>query len=222
MAQDGAFRGAGSAVVHQLRPSVQSPQRCGAHLIRGGVSSALHGDAIAGAESVQQEIAVRVDQLVSQSFGYLELPTIDLGSGRRRPDGSDVAEDAADLRKDLLASACVGRSRNRLIAGWRLGGANEVDKSVQVRETVAVTFVFRIGQSLVLSDGLAQGSVLGREIPVGDSLLIRVGVGGKRNYAGVLALPAKAAHPEYVACLHNGHHNRHARDTRARFFRLAP
>jgi len=133
MAQDGTFRGAGSAVVHQLRPSVQSPQRCGAHLIRGGVSSALHGNAIAGAESVQQEIAVRVDQLVSQSFGYLELPTIDLGSGRRSPDGSDVALAAADLRKDLLAGACAV-----ILAG--LLGFNRVEWAILVI-TIALVLV---------------------------------------------------------------------------------
>src|ERR1700722_4417648 len=101
---------------------------------------------------MQQEIAVRMDNFVPQNFGHLKLATVDLCSSRRSLDGSDMAEAAADSLKDLLTRSGVSRSRKFLIARRSLGGAYEVDKPVEMRETVAVTFVFGISQGLVLGN----------------------------------------------------------------------
>lgn len=55
--------------MHQLCSCPESPQRHGAQLV-GGIFAAVLHNAVAGSDIVQQVVAERVDDLVSESFRH--------------------------------------------------------------------------------------------------------------------------------------------------------
>ena len=71
MSLDGVAQRQGSQVVHVSGPHPQVPKSGGSQLVRRILRPCLH-DAIAGADVMQQEVAVGMDDLVSQCRGHEE------------------------------------------------------------------------------------------------------------------------------------------------------
>ena len=106
MAQDGLLASRGCAVVHQAIASSQSPQGNGSHFVHGVGGTVLH-DTIARSDVMQQEIAIGVNDLAAQSSRDGERSAVDLRTGWRSGDGSDMASGATDLGEDLLSGLRV-------------------------------------------------------------------------------------------------------------------
>lgn len=76
--------------MHVSRMHSQPPERHSAHFVSRVLGRVLD-DAVAGSDFMQEEIPVGMDDLVAQSIGYGESPSIDHGSRRSRDDGADMA-----------------------------------------------------------------------------------------------------------------------------------
>src|SRR5262249_5913569 len=100
--QDRVVAGKLLAVVHQAVMRTYSPQRRSAHHI-GCALSAVLDDAIAGSDIVQQEIAVRMDDLAAQLGRHGEGAAIDDGACRSGCDRGYVADVATDRTEELRA-----------------------------------------------------------------------------------------------------------------------
>ena len=103
---NGVEKGDGAAVMQQLRARADSPKRRRAHFLSGFLATRLH-DVIASADVVQQEVAIRMDNLIAQRSGHGEGACSDRGSrwccGYRR----DMANVAADVVKQICARDTV-------------------------------------------------------------------------------------------------------------------
>ena len=187
MPQDGIVAGERATVVEQAVARADSPQRRRAHFV-GTSLSAILDDAVSGAHIVQQEVTVRMDDLISQCRGYGERSAIDDRAGRSGHDPRDVADVAADLAEELLTGLRSRRGRQSSVARRRFASTHEASKRVDV-----VVRVFRISNGIERSHGISHGSTFLREQAVGDALFVQVGVGSERQQAGVLVLPAEAS-----------------------------
>ena len=87
---DGVSQGQGFKIVHVPRVRSQAPERHGAQLVSCVLRRILH-DAVAGSDVMQQEIAVRMNDLVAQSIGDSENSAIDNRSGGSGDNGADMA-----------------------------------------------------------------------------------------------------------------------------------
>src|SRR5262245_50013395 len=125
MPGDRILQGESQPVVHQAVAGAQSPQRRSADLSGGPRIAWIrkYRYAITGADVMQQEVAVRVDQLVAERYRHGVGATIDDGAGARGPDARYVAARTADGAEQLLAGQHVAGNR---AARRRLGGAHEV------------------------------------------------------------------------------------------------
>src|SRR5206468_7300820 len=102
-----SVEGQRGAVVHVAIVRPHAPQRLGAQLVaRRG--SAVLDDAVAGADVVQQEVAVRVDDLVAERRGNRQRAPVDAGAHRRGRDRRDVTDGAADRVEQVGASDRAG------------------------------------------------------------------------------------------------------------------
>src|SRR5438874_10416106 len=96
--------------MHKARPSAQTPKWSRAELVRSILRPGLD-DAVAGPDVVQQKITVRMDVRVAQRRGHGESLAIDHGTRRRRRDGMDMTEIAADPLEQTMACLSTGSSR---------------------------------------------------------------------------------------------------------------
>ena len=92
-----------SPVVHQAVMRAHSPQWRSAHHVGCALSAVLY-DTIACSDVVQQEIAVRMDDLVAERRRYSECALID---DRARRSGSDRGY-VADVATDRIEELCAG------------------------------------------------------------------------------------------------------------------
>ena len=128
-----------------------------------------------------------MDDLAAHCCGHGKGSAVDDCSGRSGGDGAYVADVAADCVKQACASLRIGSGRQRGITRRGLGGAHETGKVVNVRQTVGVIMVFRIGYRV------AQGGAFRWLQAAGHTLLVYVGIGRERQQAGLLVLPAEPA-----------------------------
>src|SRR5262249_59785064 len=128
-----------------------------------------------------------VDGLAAERRRYSEGAPVNHSSSRSGGDRRNMADGAADLVKEVGAGLGVGSGRQRGVTRRRLGGAHKAGKVVDILQPVGTGRVFGVGCSL------AHVGVVGGIEPVGDALLVQVGVTGERQKAGLLVLPAKPA-----------------------------
>ena len=142
--------------MHQPIARAQTPQWRRAYLIRSGrqIRCWRDRDAVTGADVVQQKVAVRVDDLVSESGRNDELATVDWRIRRRGYQCRCVTDVAAAVVEYLLAGA--NRDGDRT-SRWRLGGANEVCKGDDIEAVI-----LRIVDMVVGGYRAAAGRVLRR------------------------------------------------------------
>src|ERR1700747_2682234 len=88
--------------MHVPRVHAESPQRHGTQFV-GGILRWILDDAVAGLDVVEQEVAVRMDDLISQGLWDSECSAVDDRSGRGGDDGADMAGGAADPPEQRLA-----------------------------------------------------------------------------------------------------------------------
>src|SRR5262245_27344921 len=109
MTLDGLLFGHRQAIVHQAVARSERPQRSRSHLICCGRIFRQWQDryAVAGSDIVQQEIAIRMNDLVTERLWNGELAAIDFRSCPRRGDRGRVADRAADFVKQCFARGNV-------------------------------------------------------------------------------------------------------------------
>src|ERR1700751_1106695 len=110
----------------------ESPERAGTQFVRGVRRAALD-DAVAGPHVMQQEIAERMNDFVSQSLWVSESPAIHHRSGRRCSNGFNVAEGALNSREEVPTLLGIGGFRQNSVTRWDLSATNELSKMVDVR-----------------------------------------------------------------------------------------
>lgn len=162
-----------------------SPERRRAQFLRGGRAAVLD-DSISCADVVEEEVAIGVDDFIAEGVGNDERAAVDDRACGRGNDGGDVASVAADLLEDRgpgQGVRCVDEIR---VACGRFGGAHESGEVVDVGHAVGVRMIFRI------LSRFAKGGYVLRVEAAGDAHFVQIGVGGKREQAGVLIFPAEA------------------------------
>src|SRR5262245_60053987 len=117
MAQDRVLFGKRQTIVHQSVASSKRPQRGGSYLIggRGIFGKGLNGYAVARPDVVQQKIAERMDDLVTERGRHCEYASVDLRPRRRRGDRRRMANSAANFVKQDFSRHYVWRYRT----SWR-------------------------------------------------------------------------------------------------------
>ena len=95
VAVDGAFEREGFEVVHVARMRAEAPERDGAQFV-SGVLRGILDDAVAGADVVEEEVAVGMDDPVAERVRHGERSAIDDHAGASSDDGADMASGAAD------------------------------------------------------------------------------------------------------------------------------
>ena len=96
VALDGVVESGSTPVVQQLRAGANAPKRRRAHFLSRFLASGLH-DAVTGADVVEEEVAVRMDDLIAKRIGHDERSRGHCGARRRRGDRGNVAKVAADV-----------------------------------------------------------------------------------------------------------------------------
>src|SRR5262245_60341555 len=127
MTQDCVVAGEGQSVMHQPRLETQSPEWRGAQLVRRCLSAVLH-NSISRTHVMQQEVAVRMDDLVAQGGGHGELPLVNHGPYRSRGNCGYVADSAADGAEQLSADLSICSGCLRGIARNDFGPTHEAGK----------------------------------------------------------------------------------------------
>jgi len=115
-------------------PHTQAPKRRRAEFVRGILRPGLD-DAVAGLDVMQQKIAVGMDDLVAERRRHGENAAIDQRARRRRRDGLDMADIAADPLEQRLAGLGIRPRRQVSVARWRLRTADELSEVVDIGQT---------------------------------------------------------------------------------------
>src|SRR5882762_8500308 len=112
---------------------VKRPDRFRGHCI---VLDDGNGDAIPGANIVEQEVAVRMKSLFSQSIGNRELASIYFGPGLGGCKGAEVAGSASDAGKKLRAAFRRFGCRQSLVPRRHFRSAHETGKAIDIFQAV--------------------------------------------------------------------------------------
>src|SRR5216684_3984244 len=217
VAEDGVEKSDGSAVVHETRMQADAPKRGGADFVCGVVEFGDgevspgdlvhvlaivlghgHDDAVAGADIVEQEVAVGMKLLFPERRWDGESAAVDSCAGRSGGERLDVTNIAADPIKKFSAQSRFGSLRNVGVAPGRFAGAHEARETIDVREAVGTRRVVGLG------GGIAKiGDFVGLET-IGNAHFIKIGITGKRQQAGVLVFPAETADAGLTRCFQDG------------------
>src|SRR4029077_12170206 len=103
----------------------ESPQRHGAQFV-GGILRWILNDAVAGSNVVEQEIAVRMNNLVPQRLRHGERSPIDHRPRSSGNDGTDMAGGTADALKQILPRLGSRGCREGRVARRNLCAADEL------------------------------------------------------------------------------------------------
>ncbi len=141
------------AVVHKSGAGAQSPQRRSSYFIAWRLASVLN-DSVTSADVVQQKIAERVNDFVSERGRYFEFPAVDRRAGVHCRYRRNVTDGATRNLKQLRADKSIGSVREFQIAWWCFGRAHEIGKQFDV-----VSVVFGIRNGVVISDRVSVGSI---------------------------------------------------------------
>ena len=118
--------------MHVAGLRTQSPERARAQFVRG-IRRATLDDTIAGPHVMQEEIAERVNDFVSQSLGDGKRSAIHHRSSGSCGNGFNVAGAAANSLEEVLTLLGIGGCRQSCVTRWNLGAMNELSKVVDIR-----------------------------------------------------------------------------------------
>src|SRR5437762_11491172 len=163
MAEDRFSESERSAIVHQHRMGAHDPGGRGAPLVGARMMvlerqvlpfDLVHflavvlfhgdGDAVAGADIVEEVIAVGMEALVAERFRNGELAAVHHRASRRGDERRDMTDLTADPRKQRLALPRRGGRGLPGVARRGLGGAHEAREVIDVREPVGLGLVVRL------------------------------------------------------------------------------
>jgi hypothetical protein len=172
--------------MHVPRVHAESPQRHRTQFV-GRILRRILDDAVAGFNVVEQEVAVRMNDLIPQGLWYGECSAVDDSSCRCGDNGADMAGRAADPLEQALAFL-GGRScgKNR-VARRNLRAADELSEVVDVGQAEIIRSILRIRR-----DFADRCHIFGTQT-VCHSHFIQIGVADEGEQAAVLILPAKTA-----------------------------
>ena len=91
---------------------------------------------------MEQEVSVRVNDLVAQGRRNCVRSTVDHRTGGRSNDSCDMTDTAADILKQSRADLRVHCLRERRVARWNLGAANELREMIDVRQADIRPWIF--------------------------------------------------------------------------------
>src|SRR6266850_209726 len=134
---NGVKEGGAAAVVQQLRAGTHSPKWRRAHFVCGFLAAGLN-NAVTGPDVVEQEIAVRMDDLVAQRTGHDERSRSHSRACWRGGDRRNVAEIAADAVEEACTSYTVRRSGKGGVAGRCFRGAHESRETIDVLQALGI------------------------------------------------------------------------------------
>src|ERR1700730_8297519 len=156
-----------------------------------------------------------MNDFVAQSFWNRKHATIDSRSYGSRGDGFHMTDIATKLPEQSLAcQSCGGRSQ-RGVAGRNHRSPHKLGEVVYVSHAEFIWLIVNARR------GVKNLSNLRGAQPVGDSHLVEIGIGNKREQAAVLVFPAEASHSGLARSLKNRSHHHFAMDstsTQLRFF----
>src|ERR1700687_4910370 len=112
---------------------VKRPDRLCRHCI---VLDDGNGDAIPGANIVEEEIAIRVKGLFSQGIGNIELASINLGTGFGGRKRGQVAGGASDAGKELRSTLRRFGCRESLVPWRHFRSTHETGKAIDIFQGV--------------------------------------------------------------------------------------
>src|SRR5712671_4330447 len=131
---DRALQGQRFEVMHKARPHAEAPKCRRAEFVRGILRPGLD-DAVASLDVVQQKIAVRMDDLVAERRRHDESPAIDPRARRRRRDGLDMPDIAADPLERHLSGSGIRPARQDGVSWRHLRAADELSEVVDIGQT---------------------------------------------------------------------------------------
>src|SRR5437879_6733426 len=122
---------------------------------------------------MQQKVAERMDNPISQSLWNNKHPAINNRSCRSRGNGFHMANTAADAPEKFSASYGRGSCGKRCVSWWNHRATYELSKMVDVGQAKVIWLIFWV------LCGLENCShVCGAE-PVRDSHLVEIGIANK-------------------------------------------
>ena len=172
--------------MHVPRAHAESPERHGTQFV-GRILRRILDDPVAGCDVVEQEVAVRMNDLISQGLWDGECSAVDDSSRRGGNDGADMAGGAADPLEQGLAFLGGRSCRKNRITRRDFRTTDELSEVVNVRQTEIVRSILRIRRDF------ADSCHIFRTQTVCYSHFIQVGIADEGEQAAVLILPAKAA-----------------------------
>src|ERR1700746_284063 len=151
--------------MHVPRVHAESPEWHCTQFV-SGILRRILDDAVVVFDVVEQEVPVRMNDLIPEGLWYGERSAVDDSSRRGGDDGADVAGGAPDpLENSLAFLGCRSCSKNRIARG-NLRATDELSEVVDVRQAETVWSIFGI------RGDFANGGPVFGEQTVGDSHFI--------------------------------------------------
>src|SRR5580704_3908684 len=119
--------------MHVTRSHAEAPKRSRPQLICGVLWRILY-DTVTRSHVVQQEVAERMNDFISQSVGHGESSTIYCGSRGSGSNGFDVACITTDLVEQCLPSPSCRTCGQHAVAWRYLCASDKLSKVVDVRK----------------------------------------------------------------------------------------
>jgi hypothetical protein len=147
VAKDRLLEGLRLQVVHEPGFGAHAPKRRRTQFVLCVLRSYLN-NAVAGSHIMEQEIAKRMNNLAPQGVRNGEGPAVDHGTGRSGDDGTDMADAALNLGKELLTGFDFRLAGQHMIPRWNQGAADELGKVVNSKQTRFIRLILRIRRGL--------------------------------------------------------------------------
>src|SRR5204863_8575016 len=125
---------------------------------------------ITSSDVMQQEIAKRMDDFISEGLWNNKHAPVNDGPCRGRGNGFNMANTTTDPHEKFSASYGGGGRSKRCVSRWNHRAAYELSKVVDVSHAKVIRLILR-----VLRD-LENGSGVGGAVPVADSHLVEIGI----------------------------------------------
>src|SRR5262245_45680095 len=124
---------------------------------------------------MQEKVAKRMNQLISESLWYDERAVVDHRPFRGSDNRADMACFTTDFRKNLCAAFRVRRVGQILVSRRNFRSTDESGEGTHVGAVV-----FRIGKGIIIVHSISDGCVLERFQGTGDTHFVQVSICGKR------------------------------------------
>ncbi len=183
--------------MHETRLHADAPQwRC-AQLVHRVLRPGLENP-VTSPHIVQEEIAKRMNNLITQGIGHRKHPAIHHRSSGKRCHRFNMADVAANTFEELLTGLRIRCRSEGEIPRRRLGPPDKRRKVIDGVHTDRVGGIFGIGFDLANAGGVD------RLQAIGHAHLVQIGVTYEGEQAAMLIFPAETSDPRLAGSFEDG------------------